>query len=76
MLKHYYLFNQIFKDKNTKLKNLFKIIYKVNITLSFIILNFTINSIILNIFSIKLNNTLEIDININFIIFENIFFYY
>lgn len=52
MYKYYYLFNQIFKDKNTKLKNLFKIFYKVNTILSFIILNFTTNLIILTIFDI------------------------
>lgn len=76
MLEHYYLFNQIFKNKNAKLKNLFKILYKINITLSFIILNFIANLTILSIFDIQLNNTLNIDINIHFTIFENVFFYY
>lgn len=52
MLENYYLFNQIFKDKNMKLKNRFKIFYKVNIILSFIILNFIANSTILNIVGI------------------------
>ena len=52
MLKYYYLFNKIFQDKKAKLKNLFKIFYKVNITLSFTILNFIANPIILSIFDI------------------------
>lgn len=64
MFKHYYLFNQIFKNKIAKLKNLFKIFYNVNIILSFIISNFTMNLIILSIFSFQLNNMLNIHINI------------
>ena len=62
MLEHYYLFNQIFKDKNAKLKNLFKILHTANITLSFIILNFTANLTILSIFGVQLNNMLDIGV--------------
>ena len=76
MFEYYYLFNRIFKDKNAKLKNLFKILHKVNIILSFTILNFTANSTILSIFSVQLNNMLDIGINIHLTIFENVFFYY
>lgn len=52
MFQYYYFFNQIFKNKNTKLKNFFKILYKISIILSFIILNFIINLIIFNIFDL------------------------
>ena len=76
MLKYYYLFNRIFKDKNAKLKNLFKILHKVNITLFFTILNFTSNSTILRIFDVQLNNILNIGVNIHLTIFRNVFFYH
>lgn len=76
MLKYYYLFNQIFRDKNMKFKNLFKILHKVNAILSFIIHNFITNLlIILSIFHIYINNKLNINMDIPLTIFKHMFFY-
>lgn len=76
MFKYYYLFEQIFKNKNAKLKDLFNIFHKVIITLSLIPPNFIINSNILSIFSIQLTNIFDIGVNIYLIIFKNILFYH
>lgn len=76
MLEYYYLFNRIFKNKNAKLKNLFKILHKVNITLFFTILNFIPNLIILSIFNVQLNNILHIGMNNYLTIFKNMFFHH
>ena len=74
--QYYHLFNQIFQNKNIKLKNLFKNFHKANNILFFIILNFITNLILLSIFDIQLNNTLNINVNIYLAIIKNLFFYY
>lgn len=76
MLEYYSLFNQIFKNKNAKLWNPFELFHKVNITLFFIIFNFSAKSISLSILGVQLNDTLSIDMNNDLRIFGNAFLHY
>ena len=74
MQRSYYLFNQIFNNKNVKLKNLFKILCMTNIIWYYSIQNTIVGWIILRIFDVIPNNILDFGINIYSINFENMFF--
>lgn len=73
MLNAYYQFNLIFKHKNVKLKNLFRIRLKANTIWFSIILNSIVNSTISSIFGVQLSNMLDFGVSIHSMIFENAF---
>ena len=76
MQRDYYLFNKIFNHKNVKLKNLFRILYKVSTIWYYIIQNIIMSWTILSIFGLTPSNILDFAASIHSMIFENVFLWF